>query len=238
MTNMIIPGSVTRDIVTDPRDWLNASATDFKVAWGGAAAAIVGGATGDELTDWGWAQTGVAIAPAFGGDFLSPTDPGTPNRLQLLTASDTILSPAKFGDHWGAAVAAEILGYQPTMLIVDQVAQFATASNAEPATSFGLFEDGATDAITTATQVAVIASDGTNFVLRNAAGSDVGAAVDTSFHDWRIQITASGMEWFIDGTSQGSIALVTDEWPARWGAGIEAAGSNGLHVGSLHIRYA
>ena len=87
--------------------------------------------------------------------------------------------------------------------------------------------------------MAWIFTDGANFTLRSAADSDAGAADDALWHIFKIVVSAGGtsdtIEWFIDGTSQGTIDRQTDLWPCSFG--MHALTTNRPGLGWVHIYY-
>jgi hypothetical protein len=108
----------------------------------------------------------------------------------------------------------------------------------EPTAGFGFIEAGGvvTDE---ANHLAIISSDGTNFQLAANGGAgaltDVGAAVDATWHYWDIVMTLGGStEWFIDGTSQGSVALTADVFPTYF---VTHVVTNDILLGWVHIGY-
>lgn len=220
--------------VATPQMWGESAGTDF---W--MVPSVNGMLTASKpptLADYGWTTTDLALTAGAGGDFLSATDIGSVNRIAFDAASDMLLSPAIFGDYAHGKMAESFLGFMPTQLNVEVVAAFPVVANNETNTAFGLVEDGGSP-ITAADALAMIFSDGTNFGLRSGAATDAGALVDTAVHRWLTEVTATTVTWYIDGTSQGTLALEADEWPAAFGAGIKAAGSNTLSIGPVHIWY-
>lgn len=234
----IVRATPKRLYVTDPRAWAFTRGTDYMLGMGTTTALITSGTAGQVLSEFGWTTTSLAYVAGSGADFMTSADKGIPPHIILADASDQVLSPNIFGDWAAMKAVGRILGYDPTALNLEVIAAFTTASNNEPSTGFGFVEDDAAF-ITAASagQIAGISSNGTNFVLSNDTVSDAGAAIDTSWHVWRIKVTSASIEWFIDGTSQGTIALKADEWPARFGAGVVAAGANDLALGDVHIWY-
>ena len=114
---------------------------------------------------------------------------------------------------------------------------FTTVANNETATGFGFVEDTGSP-ITAADALAMIVSNGANFVLRSgAATSAAGLAVDTALHKFRIAVTTTNITWYVDDVSQNTLALETDEFPVSFGAGIQAAGANRFSLGVGHIWY-
>jgi hypothetical protein len=102
-----------------------------------------------------------------------------------------------------------------------------------------LVEDGGSIITAAAAdQMAAISSNSTTFEINSGAASDAGAASDNAWHKWKIVTTQGGThEWFIDGTSQGTLAIQANEWPVSFEAGIVATGTNTIGLASVHIYY-
>ena len=222
-----------RQYVLKAQDWNRAAGTDFWY-FGGPASH---GAAGDDLiTDFGWTATSITSTQGTLADLLSSADVGTPNISALDAASDLLVSPTIFGDYAHGLQASKILGYYPTRLCLEVYANFSVATANETTSGVGLSTG---TPLTAGNHIAYIISNGTNFLLRNAAGTtDAGAAVDNVFHLWKIvATTASTIEWFIDGTSQGTLALTADLFPTAFAAGIVAAGTNRVNIAQAHVWY-
>ena len=215
--------------------WTRSAATDF---WYAERAA---GIAADELiTDYGWTTTALSYTVGSAADLLTSADVGTPTSTDFGAASDLLVSPSIFGDYIHSQIAAGILGYNPTTLNMEVYAAFTANGGNETTSGFG-FSTGT--GLTATNHVAYIHSNGTLFAIRGTDGTgaltDTGAAKDTAFHKWKIVLTAGGStEWFIDGTSQGTITLKTDMFPTAFSAGIVAAGANTLSIAHAHIWYA
>lgn len=222
-----------------PQDWAVAAGTDFWII--GAANGSLTSGNAHELADYGWTTTALSFATPSAADFITSADVGTPNSISLGAAGDLLQSPVIFGDYTHALMASQFLGYVPTKLIAEIRAAWAVASNNETATGFGFFEDGGAANVAN-DHFAMITSNGTNFVGRSGADSDAGAAVDTSWHTWKIEIAAGptdGVTWYIDGTSQGTFDTEQDELPVGFGAGVLATtGANFHNVAWAHLYYA
>lgn len=235
----ITPANVKRHYVDDPRKWAFAPGTDFFIHPGTTTALITAGTAGEVLSEFGWTTTGLAYVAGSAADFLSSTDSGVAPHLILADASDLLASPAIFGSYDHALAASWFLGYIPTTLNMECRAAFTTETNNEPSTAFGFVEDGGSIITAAAAdQLACISSNGTNFELNSGAAVDAGAAADALWHTWRITISSANVEWFMDGTSQGTIALEADEFPVSFEAGIVAAGANDIALGTVRIWYA
>ena len=227
-----------RVYIEDPRNWGFALGTDYVLDGGTTTALITSGTAGQVLSEYGWTTTTLAYVAGSLADFASSADPGTAPHVLLADASDLLASPAIFGSYDHMLAASRILGRFPSKLVCEVWGAFTTSSNDEPSTAFGFVEDGGS-VITAAAadQLACISSNGTNFELNSGAASDAGALVDTAWHRWRIEITSAACEWFIDGTSQGTIALEADEFPVSFEAGVVAAGANDIAIGNVHVWY-
>ena len=222
--------------VYSPQLWGNTLATDYW-AFFNDADQVAGG--GDDLGGHGWpVATGYGITGGAGADLLSSSDIGSSPGFFFDTAGDALDSPAMFGDFSHGRMVQELLGYFPTKLTMDCYARF-VANNNETATGFGFIQDGGTP-LTIADHLAYIFTDGTNFGLREGEGptSDAGATDDTDAHLWRIILTGTTAEWFIDGTSQGTITLLGDQFPVSFGiATLASTGANDPVVAWVHIFY-
>ena len=151
--------------------------------------------------------------------------------------SDNLVSPFIFGDYAHALLVGQILGRLPTSLNMECYARFA-ANNDEEETGFGFVEAGAARPFVKAGLMALITSDGTNFSLESGAAADAGSTDDTAAHQFKIRCRGTTAEWFIDGTSQGTIALQDDLWPVAWGASTKAStGANDPVINWVHIWY-
>ena len=192
--------------------------------------------SGELLSDRGWTLTSVSFVSGTGADFISSSDVGVPGHVLTNAGSDLIQSPDVFGDYYHAYQAGKFLGYTPSQLDVEFIAAFSVQSANESNTGFGLLEAGG--AITTVgSHMAIIHTNGSNFALRSGADSDTGASDDSAWHLWRLTVTSSNIEWFIDGTSQGTIDLQTDLWPVSFTAGVQGGGTNRVLLGQVHAWY-
>jgi hypothetical protein len=234
----IVRAPYRRIHVTDPRLWSRAIGTDYWAKFGvGSTAADTGGTL---LSDFGWTTTSlVETAATGGGDFLSSSDIGVPDHVLTNASGDLLQSPSMIGGWDGAAAAGDILGYDPTTLTVEFLGAFTVVTGTSNRSGFGLVEDGGT-AGTAADELAWIYTDGTNFTIRSDADSDAGALDDTNWHLWKIAIktgsATDAVEWFIDGTSQGTMDRKTDEWPASFG--MHALTTNRPALAWIHVSYA
>ncbi len=223
-----------RHHVVKAQDWNRSAGTDF---WLLSEAEYAGAASDDLITNFGWTTTSIALASPTGGDFLASADVGTPNSLLFGADNDLLQSPTIFGDYAHGLMAGQILGHLPTRLIVEVYAAFTTNSANETRTGFGLTEAGGTSG-TANDAMAWIHTDGSNFTIRSAADSDAGDTDDANFHQFRIVVstgTADAIEWFIDGTSQGTMDSQEDLWPCSFGG--FSSTTNRISLAFAHIWY-
>lgn len=193
-----------------PHDWAGMVGTDYWLFAGSGDLTTASGATNlAGLDSYGWTTTSIVYTNAVTGDFFSSSDQ-TPPNFSANASGDVLSSPAIFGGHAHARAAGQHLGYMPTRLICEFYGAFITASADESATNMGLHNGSAL--------VASIYSDATVFRLSNGSTTDAGATVDNSYHQWKIVMdsTTSLMEWFIDGTSQGTLAITQDVYPVAF----------------------
>jgi hypothetical protein len=221
---------------THPHDWAEAAATDYWANFGNIVG-IPGNAIGD-LDLYGWVTSGFSHTVGSAADFLSSADVGTTGGVNFDAVSDHLRSPFIFGDYAHGQMVAGILGHDPTTLSMECYGRFA-ANNDEEETGFGFVEAGSAVPFVKAGLMALVTSDGTNFSLESGAAADAGSTDDTAAHLFKIVVGSASIEWFIDGTSQGTLALQTDLWPVAWGASTKAAtGANDPVVSWVHIWYA
>lgn len=219
--------------------WSDSSGSDFFFMPDAAQISGTGGA--EDLSDVGWTITTFAgqFVAGVDADFLATADKGVPAHFVTTAPSDRLQSPAIFGDWVHGRQAANHLGEDPTTLTVEQWVTFSVAANSETATAVG-FTDAGGSSIVATDAVAMIHSDGTNFICRSSADADTGALIDTALHLFKIVIsqgTTDAIEWFIDGTSQGTLDLREDVFPVSWGGGVVSAGSNRLLIGPCRVFY-
>lgn len=198
------------------------------------------------LGGWGWgAPTSIGIGTAeVTADFMSSTDDA--HNGPLTSAGGAVLrSPVLFGSYSHRELAGAILGTAPTKLCAEFWGRFtAHLAGDESETGFG-FTGGNTNtaAACWSNAQAWISANATVFKLSaNSGGTlDLGAARDTSWHKFKIVVDsqAATIEWFIDGSSQGTIALsaTNDMWPACWGLATKSAGASRCQYADLHIWY-
>ena len=219
--------------------WDDESGSDF--FFEPDAAQIVGTGLAEDLTDVGWTITSIAgYTEGTDADFLSSADKGVPGHYVTDAGSDLIQSPAVFGDYTHGQQAAHHLGHDPTTLTLEAWAAFSVHSANETATGLGFVINGGS-IITAANAIAVIHTDGTNFTVRSGADSDLGATDDALWHLFKIVITTGSatdaVEWFIDGTSQGTMNRRTDAYPAAVGWGVVSGGTNRVLIGPARVFY-
>lgn len=236
--------NLVRQHVRSAHGWAIEAGTDFWLPGGAGLQFTAGGA--HELADYGWTTTSLSTVDGSGADFMESSDKGTPSHILTNASGDILLSPALFGDYTHAELAALVAfgnrgePRMPRFLVCEFRATFSDASADENQSAIGLFEDGAT-ASTAADQLAVVYSNGVNFVLRSDADSDVGAAVDNLSHRFKIVLFKNGTtytdgaEWFIDGVSQGRMDIKADEFPAKFGMHVLTTNRILLHW--VHIYY-
>jgi hypothetical protein len=228
-----------RQHVTNPRYWAESAGTDFWIAGGPAEATVATGQGLDVLAVHGWVTTSIVEDVGSDGSFLDPSD-ADPSSFHFNAASDLLTSPTIFGSYAHGQLAGQFLGYTPTSLNLEIYAVFLDATGTETASGFGFVEGGGS-IVTANDALAVIHSDGTNFKLRSgAATSGAGPVDDTSWHHWKIRIKSTGVEWFVDGTSQNAtslLALEADEFPVNFGIGVVGGGTNYMKMAWAHIFY-
>lgn len=226
-----------RHEVAQALHWDDSSGSDF--FFEPDTAGISGTGNAEDLSDVGWTTTSLTFAQGTDGDFFSSTDL-SPNHYVTDSGSDLLESPEIFGDYLHSQQAAHHLGQDPTTLTMAAWARFSVTSTDEASTAIGFFIGGGS-IITEAGHVAAIVTDGTNFICRNSADSDAGATDDENWHLFKIVISTGSVtdaiEWFIDGTSQGTLDRATDSYPCGWGAGNEAAGNNRIQIGPCRVFY-
>ena len=269
LKNFYLP--TTRVHVTEGFRWGQAAGTDYWLNFnsGFDILAAASTATGEQLAENGWVATSLVNtagsgADAGGGLFTKTTTPGpksgnfggtygdagTPNHALTNGSGDLLVSPAIFGDAVHLEQAAILAGKSnlPRWLIADFWAAMTVASAAEVRSSFGFYEDGATDTTVEADQYAVIQSGGTgaNFLLAGNAATmtQLGtvAAVSTTWHKFKIALQFNGASGpnvfaYIDGALQSTTPGVgaNDEFPLRFGMG--ALTTNRPALGASHIFY-
>ncbi len=219
--------------------WDDASGSDF--FFKPSAAQISGTGNAEDLGDRGWTVTGLAgqFVSGVGANFLDPDNKGVPAHYVTTAALDLLQSPPLFGNWVDGQQAAHHLGGNPTTLTFEFWATFSVESNNETATGLGLADAGGSNIVAT-DAIAMIVSNGSNFLCRSSVDSIVGAAADTALHLFKIVFkpgTTDAIEWFIDGVSQGTLDLRTGEFPISWGGGVQSGGSNRVLIGQCEAFY-
>ena len=223
--------------VMDARSWSTQMGTDYWAQFGiGSTIAVTNGTL---LSEFGWTTTSlVETAMTGAGDFLSTSDFSVPAHLLTNASADLLESPSVFGDGAQAEAAAEILGHSPTTMSCEWYGSFTVVTGTSNRSGFGLVQDGGA-AGTAADQLAWIYTDGTNFTLRSSGDSDAGALDDTDWHTWKIVVSTGSVtdavEWFIDGTSQGTMDRIDDQWPVSFG--MHALTTNRPAIAWVHLWY-
>ena len=120
-------------------------------------------------------------------------------------------------------------------MVCEVGADWTVASANETQSAFGFLEVGGTSAVAN-DHMAAVFSNATTFGLRSGAASDAGAAVDNAYHVWKIVVNSTNVTWYIDGTSQGTIALQAELWPVSFFA--HTLTTNRFNLGWVHIYYA
>ncbi len=229
----VIRGADRRVHIRDPHEWANSPGTDYWADFGKDDLAAGGGR---DLADAGWESSGFSILDGSGAALLDASTKGTTGGLNFDTTADYIISPTMFGNWTHGIMVQKMLGYFPTKISFECLARFA-AGNDEERTGFGFVQDGTTaGAIAKADWMAGITVDGTDFSLESSAAVDAGATKATTPHLFKVTGTAGGTwEWFIDGTSQGTLAIVANQAPYAWAASV--TGNNDPVIAWLHIFY-
>ncbi len=222
----------------DARSWSTQMGTDYWAKFG--IRSTIAPTGGGVLSELGWTTTSLVETVATGtGDFMSSSDFGIPAHILTDASGDLLESPSMFGDYTGSSAAGDILGHDPTTLSMECLASFTAVSGTSNRSGFGLVQDGGA-AGTAADQLAWIFTDGTNFTIRSSADSDAGAADDTDWHLWKIVVSTGSatdaVEWFIDGTSQGTMDRLEDQWPVSFG--LHALTTNRPGIAWVHLWYA
>ena len=207
-------------------EWAVMPGTDFWIFANIDSSAVASATNPGGLDGWGWLQNSVVFTNTLTADFLSAAD-DTPPNYSANASADVFRSPLIFGSYAHGLYAKQILGYQPTKLCVEFYGAFLTASADEVATHMG-FQ-------TSSGLVVGIYSDATNLLLSNGTTEDAGIAVDNAYHLFRIEVDATNSTWYVDGTSQGSIATPADLWPA--GFGFTASTTNRPAFAWAHVWY-
>ncbi len=239
---LIVPGRTQRVHAARPQDWGSMAATDY---WANFGDLTLVPADSSDLDSYGWVEAGTWVHLAgSGADFLSESpiaDAGTPGGLHVDDAGDAIRSPFIFGDYAHGVMASRLLGYMPTSLNMECYARFNADPGDDEDTGFGFVEAGAATPFVKAGLMALITSDGTNYSLESGVTADAGSAAGGATqlpHLWRMQFTGTTVEWWIDGVSQGTLAMQDNLFPIAWGASVGAGGLGDPVISWVHIWYA
>lgn len=232
----LIKGPNRRVHVLKAQDWAKQAGTDFWFDFTAGAGSL--GAAGDDLaTNFGWTLTSlVTTAVTATGDLFSSSDIGTPGHQLTDASGDLLLSPQIFGSYQHSQFFQSVMGYVPTRLCVEFWGALTVNTGAETTSGFGF---SAGSPATATNQVAYIYSDATNFACRSTPGTggfvDTGAARDAAWHRFKLIVTATGVEWFIDDVSQGTITVATDLFPCSFA--MHALTTNRPAISSGHVWY-
>lgn len=219
-------------VITDPRLWASAPGYEFWFVPGHIDLVGAMADTNEGLSGHGWTYfTAPTITDGSAGDFLSAADL-TPTRLSS-GASQGIASPRIFGSYDHALQASKYLGSMPTKLSVEFYAAWTLVATNQTTAFLGLCAPAVTDAVAAGSAGAIV-SDATNFRLRSDNGDDAGAAVNTTYHRWRITFGGSTTEWFIDEVSQGTVTTEADIWPVSMKI---TGASNSIDVAWARVYY-
>lgn len=187
----------------------------------------------------GWSATGSPTGGSSGSaDFNSSSD-NAPYGFGLNTvasAQSYRFQTLLFGSYAHRMAAEKILGYTPTKLCFRVWADFAINSANESNTGFG-FVTTISATTTDGQKVAWIHTDGSNYILRENTNTDTGGADNGGFAEFVVKIDATNMEWFINGTSQGTLSTPADVWPVAWQVNGAASRTNTVQVSNLLVWY-
>ena len=227
--------------VTNPMMWAIEAGTDF---WMVIANNDIEDAGNVIVDDGGWTITATESVDGAGADFMSKDDKGTPGHFLTNAAADLVVTPAIFGDYSHAHQASVLVGARalPKYLVLDAHAQFSVVSNDEEGTALGFWEDGGTVASPGDANGAIF-SNGTFFGMNNNATEDISTiAVTTTFNWFQIIMDLEQGKTFgkVNGTliSTDGQTITDDQFPVKFGFGVEGGGSNRILFNQVHIYYA
>lgn len=232
--------SLSRVHVYAPELWNRGAGTDYWAIFG-IESTIAAAGSSALLSDSGWTTTSLAETAGDGADLIATGDRANPPHILTNAGNDLLQSPAIFGDYGHAQVAASMLGYQPTKLCVEFYGAMTVHSADEKTTTGWGFVEAGGAAGTANDRMAWIGTDGANFFCSSAADEDAGAADDANWHVFKIELSnvvAAGTDmatWYIDGASQGTLDVQTDEWPVSFG--MFASTTNRPALAWIHIWY-
>lgn len=227
-----------------PHDFDNGAATDYWINFNANANQVAAASATNPAGLSGWFHTTTSLVATAGtaGDFNTVSD-FTPSHVLTDAAADAFVTPRIFGGYDQFQRVADVLGYAPTTLVVDQYAAFTVASAAETTSFFGLCAPATTD-MALAGGGGGIRSNGTasTFFLTSDNGSDAGINIDNLWRKWRIVFGSTNTEWFVDATpsgtltSQGTITTELDIWPLSYKMIVGT--TNRIGLSWVHIYYA
>ena len=222
---------LARKHATKHTDWINGVYTDYWLAPGPGALTATTGFT----------FTSLVATVGSGADLMSSTDVGTPAAIETNATGDLLQSPAIFADYSHALAAAKIMGMNnrlPTKFVVEMYVSWPVASADEDQSAIGLFEDGATIS-TAADQLAVVYSNGVNFLFKNGAGTGTvtGPVIATTPKLYKMVLdkTAGDIKCFVDNTYYAALTLEADEFPAYFG--LHSLTTNTIALHWAHLWY-
>lgn len=208
--------------------WQNARGTDYVIAWANATA----------YTGWTYTGTPSLIANAADGDLFSLAD-HNPAGIQIATtasAQSIRQQQLIFGSRDHMKAAADILGYEPTLLCYRVQARFSVSSANEDQTGFGLVTT--VSATTTNAQKACwVSSNGTNFVVRSNTNVANNGAIDTTWHDWLFILDGTTITPYRDGVLQNTITQQSDAYGAAFQVNGAASRTNVVQISAVHVWY-
>jgi hypothetical protein len=223
--------------------WAHEIATDYwlQPSTGLDQAGAASTATGDELAENGWVATSLVNTAGAGADFGSSADIN-PNHFLCNADTDLLRSPYMFGDYTHMQAAGRLVSKGiPTSLNLEVWGAMTVHSGNDIDSGWGFIEDGGVQTTSTS-HIAMIYSDSANFALQanGVIVGSVGAADDALWHLFKIKLTVAdlGLEWFIDGVSQGArVANVIQTDEAPWAFGFGAGATNMPGLGITHVWY-
>ena len=235
---MVTSGGIVRDKrvhIYRPQDWGEGIGTDFWASWGNI---LMADTLGLDLVANGWLTSGFSHTVGSAAGMLDSSDVGVTGGINCDVADDYIVSPFIFGDYAHGKMVEAITGVVPTTISMECYARFSSSGADEQATGFGFVEAGSTGSFAKADANGLVTIGATNFELHTGAAADEGSAKATTAALFKVVYTAgSTSEWFIDGTSQGTLAIQGNTWPSAFAINTQAAGANDPVVAWTHIWY-
>lgn len=253
----ILKGRINRVHVNAGWKWAMEAGTDYwlQPSQGLDQAAAASTSLEGILAGAGWLATALTNTGGSGADFrggvFTPgtdkgrggtyVDVGTPTHFLTNADNDLLESPAIFGDAVHMQMAAAIAGQAnlPTILGVSFWGAMTVNSADQKDAAWGFWQDGGS-ALTASEAIAAIYSDSANFALQaaDAVVGSAGAAVDTNWHYFNIELDFAGfISWSIDGALQerNAVAITTDQFPCSFG--FASAATNFPGLGGTHVYY-